>query len=266
MICPQLTGRTPDRAPNRVLATVRVIRFGFSGFRIGIMNSNILLSLGLVHFPGWRPSLGWMAPENFPAHNPSFRPAHPSAIPVLNPYTSHQVSGVQLSGSLRSVLSHWFPLLNRNSLKVSSDGTFQGRSSKPIHPMARRSSSNSRLSLPSVGIAGRIGFTGTFGRASMLSGLSLMYPLFPQFSGTPSLRSSGNPTAGNSRKVEPQQSNGWWLEITMRSPSNPTAGDSKSTGSPLVHSLALAREKEEGRRRRKWPLNTYFPLPLSLSR
>ena len=42
---PEFTGRTPDRAPNMVLAMVKVIRLGFSGFSIGIMNSNILCFL-----------------------------------------------------------------------------------------------------------------------------------------------------------------------------------------------------------------------------
>ena len=49
---PQFTGRTPDMAPDRVLATVKEILLGFSGLRMGMRNSNILLSLGFRQFEG----------------------------------------------------------------------------------------------------------------------------------------------------------------------------------------------------------------------
>ena len=44
---PQFTGQTPDRAPNMVLAMVRVIRLGFSEFNMGIVNLTILRSLSV---------------------------------------------------------------------------------------------------------------------------------------------------------------------------------------------------------------------------
>ena len=62
MSSPQFTGRTPERAPNRVLAMVREIRLGFSGYRMGMRNSKTLLSRGFRQLAGWRPSLGWTTP------------------------------------------------------------------------------------------------------------------------------------------------------------------------------------------------------------
>ena len=120
MMTPQFTRRTPDRALNRVLATVRVTRLGFSGFKMGIINSSILLSLGFLHYPGWRPSLGSTAPVKFPANNPSFLPAHPSFIPALNSYTSHQVSGVQFSWSFRGFHPTGFLSKSRTPLRCLS--------------------------------------------------------------------------------------------------------------------------------------------------
>ena len=73
---PQFTGRTPDRAPNRVLATVRVNRLGFSGFKMGNINSNIRLSLGFLHFPGWRLSFRSTSLVNFRQTD------HPSGLPI----------------------------------------------------------------------------------------------------------------------------------------------------------------------------------------
>ena len=55
---PQFTGRTPEMAPNKVLAIVKEILLGFSELRMGIKNSSILLSLGFRQFEGWRPSFG----------------------------------------------------------------------------------------------------------------------------------------------------------------------------------------------------------------
>ena len=47
---PQFTGRTLERAPNRVLAIVREILLGFFGLRMGIKNFNTLFSLGFQQF------------------------------------------------------------------------------------------------------------------------------------------------------------------------------------------------------------------------
>ena len=54
----QFTGRTPEIALNSVFAIVMLRRFGFSGLRIGRMNSIILRSFGFLQFLGWNPSLG----------------------------------------------------------------------------------------------------------------------------------------------------------------------------------------------------------------
>jgi hypothetical protein len=72
-------------APNRVLAIVKEILLGFSGFRMGMRNSNTLRSLGFRQLEGWRPSFGSTSHRNFPTNKPSFRPTHPSPIPLGNP-------------------------------------------------------------------------------------------------------------------------------------------------------------------------------------
>jgi hypothetical protein len=58
--------RTPLIAPNRVLAMVIVRRFGFSGLRMGRMNSITLRSLSFRQFAGWNPSFELCSPRNLP--------------------------------------------------------------------------------------------------------------------------------------------------------------------------------------------------------
>ena len=53
----QFTGRISERAPNKVLAMVREILLGFSGYGMGMRNSYTLLSLGFRQLAGWKASL-----------------------------------------------------------------------------------------------------------------------------------------------------------------------------------------------------------------
>lgn len=55
---PQFTGRTSEIAPNMIFAIVMLRRFGFSGLRIGKMNSMMCHSLEFWQFLGWNPSSG----------------------------------------------------------------------------------------------------------------------------------------------------------------------------------------------------------------
>ena len=112
--------RTPDMAPNKVLAMVRLIFLGFSGLRMGMRNSNTLRSLRFRQFPRWKPSFGSGSAPNFPANNPFWRPAHPSPLPFGNSYTLTHVFGVQLSVFFLIVRIYWFPISNLNSLKYLS--------------------------------------------------------------------------------------------------------------------------------------------------
>ena len=91
---PQFTGRTPDIAPNRVLAMVKDICLDLSGLRIGMRKSNTLRSLRFPQFPGWKPPFESGATLKFLAKRPLWRPAYPSLTPLGNTYTLIQTSGV----------------------------------------------------------------------------------------------------------------------------------------------------------------------------
>ena len=96
---PQLTGRTPDIAPNRVLAMVMLSLLGISILRIGKINSITLRSLGFGNFldgtrlSGLDPSRIFLH-ESYLGESPILRPSladirKPHPTPLMSNYSGH---------------------------------------------------------------------------------------------------------------------------------------------------------------------------------
>ena len=71
----QLTLYSPNIAPKMVLPTSLVILFGFSGYKIGTINSETLFFLGSIQLLTVCPSLGFMEVSNLPSTYFSVLPA-----------------------------------------------------------------------------------------------------------------------------------------------------------------------------------------------